>query len=68
MENYYDMNSYQIFFLTQHFVPLSIHLDETSSSFTTGNTFALNEIFQIVIEFPVPRGENDIQVVASECV
>ena len=56
MGNFYPLN----------FIPTAMSLSESSSSFTVGNSFAVNEIFRIQIEHMVPAGQHIIRVVASK--
>lgn len=48
------------------FVPTTLSLSESSSSFTEGNNFAVNEIFRIQSDHMIPVGEHDIIIVASK--
>lgn len=52
-------------FITQHFISLEAIVEDTSSAFTMGTSFAINEVFQILLELPIPFGERELRVVAS---
>ena len=61
------MDSIKAEFLSLHFISLTSHVEDTSSAFTEESSFAINEVFQIVLEVPLPNGETDITIRASEC-
>lgn len=64
--NFADLEFSQEFVVTEHFISLTAHVQDSSSAFTVGNSFAINEVFQILLELPVPSGENDIRIVVSK--
>lgn len=66
--NIADIEFSQGVFVTQHFISLTAHVEDSSSAFTVGNSFAINEVFQILLELPVPFGERNIRVEASMSV